>query len=109
MLELIDRGKGLYIIKIVSREIQTLDIPELKEKLIDAVNENQITKLVLDLSPVSMITSSGIGIFLSLSQLLKSRVRIAGACLEIINILELTKVSSVIKTYDTVDSAVRDF
>lgn len=56
-----------------------------------------------------MITSSGIGIFLNINQSLKSGLRLASPNAEVQKVLELTKVSSVIKIFDTVDAAIKSF
>ena len=90
-------------------EVHTLDVPELKEKLQKAIIDKGIKKLVLDLSEVKMITSSGIGIFLNINQSLKSGLRLASPNAEVQKVLELTKVSSVIKIFDTVDAAIKSF
>lgn len=109
MIEVTDKGQGLFIIKIVMQEVHTLDVPDLKEKLQKSIVENDIKKLVLDLKDVKMITSSGIGIFLNINQSLKSQLRLASANDEVKKVLELTKVTSVISLYSSVDEAVNSF
>ena len=99
----------LFIIKIIMQEVHTLDVPDLKEKLQQAIIDKGIKKLVLDLSDVKMITSSGIGIFLNINQSLKSQLRLAIANNEVKKVLELTKVTSVIKLFDSIDSAIESF
>lgn len=109
MIEVQDKGDGLFIIKIVMQEVHTLDVPDLKEKLQQAIIDKGINKLVLDLSDVKMITSSGIGIFLNINQSLKSQLRLAIANDEVKKVLELTKVTSVIKLFDSINSAIESF
>ena len=109
MIEVTDKGQGLFIIKIVMQEVHTLDVPDLKEKLQKSIVENDIKKLVLDLKDVKMITSSGIGIFLNINQSLKSQLRLAAANDEVKKVLELTKVTSVISLYSGVDEAANSF
>ena len=53
-----------------------------------------------------MITSSGIGIFLNINQSLKSKFVLAEANEEVRKVLELTKVTSVIKLLDSVEDAM---
>lgn len=65
--------------------------------------------MVVDLSDVKMITSSGIGIFLNINQSLKSQLRLAAANEEVKKVLDLTKVTSVIKLLKTVDEALATF
>lgn len=109
MIEIKDQGNGIFIIHIKMSEVHTLDVPELKEKLQKAIIDKGIKKLVLDLSEVKMITSSGIGIFLNINQSLKSGLRLSGPNAEVQKVLELTKVSSVIKIFDTVENASKSF
>lgn len=109
MIEITDRGNGLFVIKIVMQEVHTLDVPDLKEKLQQAIIDKGIKKLVLNLSDVKMITSSGIGIFLNINQSLKSQLRLAAANEEVKKVLELTKVTSVIKLMETISAAEESF
>jgi anti-sigma B factor antagonist len=109
MIDIKDHGNGLFVVKINMAEVHTLDVPDLKERLQHAIINKGIQKMVLDLSYVKMITSSGIGIFLNINQSLKSGLRIAGPNKEVQKVLELTKVSSVIKTFDTIEAALNSF
>jgi len=109
MIEINDRGSGVFVVKIVMTEVHTLDVPDLKEKLQQAIINNDIKKLVLNLVDVKMITSSGIGIFLNINQSLKSQLRLASANEEVKKVLELTKVTSVIKLFDSIDAALSSF
>lgn len=109
MIEVNDKGEGVFVIKIVMQEVHTLDVPDLKEKLQQSITDKGIKKLVLDLQNVKMITSSGIGIFLNINQSLKSNLRLAAANNEVKKVLELTKVTSVIKFFNTIDEALASF
>jgi len=109
MIEVNDKGSGLFVIKIVMPEVHTLDVPDLKEKLQHAIVDNGIKKLVLDLTNVKMITSSGIGIFLNINQSLKSQLKLAAANEEVKKVLELTKVTTVIKLFPSIDDALGSF
>jgi anti-sigma B factor antagonist len=109
MIEVNDKGDGLFIIKIVMKEVHTLDVPDLKEKLQEAIINKSIKKMVVDLTDVKMITSSGIGIFLNINQSLKSQLRLASANEEVKKVLDLTKVTSVIKLFKTTDEALASF
>jgi anti-anti-sigma factor len=109
MIEVNDKGDGIFVIKIVMKEVHTLDVPDLKEKLQETIIDKGIKKMVVDLTDVKMITSSGIGIFLNINQSLKSQLRLASANEEVKKVLDLTKVTSVIKLFDTVDDALKNF
>jgi anti-sigma B factor antagonist len=109
MFELIERNNGIFIVKIEMPEVHTLDVPELKEKLQQVIISKGIKKMVIDLSNVKMITSSGIGIFLNINQSLKSGLRLAAPNPEVRKVLDLTKVTSVIKVFDTQDAALLSY
>lgn len=109
MIQLEEKGNGLCVIKIIMPEVHTLDVPELKEKIQHAIIDKGIKNLVLDLSDVKIITSTGIGIFLNINQALKSQFKLAAPNDEIKKVLELTKVSTVIKYYNTVEEAISSF
>jgi anti-sigma B factor antagonist len=109
MIEVVDKGDGLFIIKIVMKEVHTLDVPDLKEKLQETIIDKGIKKMIVDLTDVKMITSSGIGIFLNINQSLKSQLRLASANEEVKKVLDLTKVTSVIKLYKSLDEAISSF
>jgi len=95
MIELTDKGNGTFVVKINMQEVHTLDVPDLKEKLQQAIVNKGIKRLVVDLADVKMITSSGIGIFLNINQNLKSQLRLAAPTPEVQKVLELTKVTSI--------------
>lgn len=109
MIQLDERGDGLSVIKIIMKEVHTLDVPDLKEKIQQTIIEKGIQKLVLDLSDVKIITSTGIGIFLNINQALKSKLKLASPNEDVKKVLELTKVTSVIKLYKSVDEAIQSF
>ena len=109
MIEVQDKGNDVFVIKIVMKEVHTLDVPDLKEKLQETIINKEIKKMVVDLTDVKMITSSGIGIFLNINQSLKSQLRLASANEEVKKVLDLTKVTSVIKLLKTVDEALATF
>ncbi|HON78497.1 MAG TPA: STAS domain-containing protein [Spirochaetota bacterium] len=109
MFQLIEQENDIYVVKIEMSEVHTLDVPELKEKLQQTIISKGIKKMVIDLSNVKMITSSGIGIFLNINQSLKSGLRLAAPNQEVRKVLELTKVTSVIKVFDTNEAALQSF
>lgn len=109
MIEVAEKANGIFVIKIVMKEVHTLDVPDLKEKLQATIIDRGIKKMVVNLAEVKMITSSGIGIFLNINQGLKSQLRLASANEEVKKVLDLTKVTSVIKLYKSVDEALASF
>lgn len=109
MFDLVEHGNDIFIVKMKLAEVHTLDVPELKEKLQQTIISKGIKRMVIDLANVKMITSSGIGIFLNINQSLKSGLRLASPNPEVQKVLELTKVTSVIKVFSTVDAAIQSY
>ena len=109
MIQVQDSGNGIFVIKIVVPEVHTIDILNLKEKLKQAIIGKDIKKLVIDLSDVKMITSTGIGIFLNINNDLHSNLRLTVLNDEVRKVLDLTKVSSVIKVFKSNDDAIKSF
>lgn len=109
MIELTDKGNDTYVVKIIMQQVHTLDVPDLKEKLQLAIVNKSIKRMVIDLSDVKMITSSGIGIFLNINQNLRSQFRLSSPTQEVKKVLELTKVTSMIKVFNSVESALQSF
>ena len=109
MIEISNKGDGLFVVQVKIPEVHTLDVPDLKEKIQQMILNNNIKKLVLDLSKVKSITSSGIGIFLNINEGLKSNFRLACPSMEVKKVLELTKVTSILKVFETVEMAIKSF
>ena len=109
MIHLDERGNGLCVVKILLKEVNILEITDLKENIQQAIVEKAINKMVIDLSNVKFITGKGVGIFLNINQMLKSELKLACLNDEIMRVIKLTKVISVIKIYDSVSDAISDF
>ena len=109
MIYLDARGSGLYIVKILIKDVNILAVTELKENIRQAIAEKDIKKMVIDFSDVKFFTSTGIGIFLNIHQIVKSELKFACLNDDIKRAIELTKVISVIKVYDSVSDAISDF
>lgn len=109
MLDVTEVNPEIFVMKLNRSEVHTLDVPELKDEMLKIINEKGIKQLVLDLTDVRTITSSGIGIFLNINQVLKSGFRIANPSQEVRNVLELTKLDSVVKVFESTDFAVKSF
>ena len=109
MIEISEYDGRIYLIKINLSEIYTLSVPELKENIQKEILNKNIDKLIIDLSSVNTITSSGLGIFLNINKSLKSELRLANPSPDVLKVLELTKVTSVVKIFDTIDMAIESF
>jgi anti-sigma B factor antagonist len=109
MIEVTKQEGDIFVLEVKIPEVHTLYVPDLKERIQQVIINNNIKKLVLDLSKVESITSTGIGIFLNVNNNLKSKFRLACASPDVKKVLELTKVNSVIKVFDTVNEAIKSF
>lgn len=81
--------------------------PELREQLHALVREGH-TRLVVDLSAVDSIDSSGLGALISGLKVARQAggdVRIAAPGEQAVAVLELTNLNRVLKSYDHADSA----
>jgi len=107
MIKITDQINDIFIVKLSMSAVHTLDVPELKEMIQQAIINKGIRKMVLDLSSTKTITSSGIGIFLSLNKSLKSYLRLACPGQEVQKVLDLTKVTTVIQVFDTIEAAIQ--
>ncbi|HLX11704.1 MAG TPA: STAS domain-containing protein [Bacteroidota bacterium] len=105
----------------VSNDIATLalkgdlvsesDTSKVKEKIHSLVSDN-IRKVVLDLSGVEFINSSGLGTLISSLTTLKNSggdLRLAGLGERVENLFVITKLVKVFDTYETVDRALSSF
>lgn len=101
-------------------EIVVINLPEkvsaeiadqLKSYIRELVEKNRY-KLVINLSQTTFMDSSGLGALvskISVTRANKGDVRLANAQEYILNLLELTHLDQVMKTYLTVNDAVRSF
>jgi anti-sigma B factor antagonist len=69
-------------------------------------------RIVLDLSAVEFMNSSGLGMLIGGASTLKNaggRLKLAGASEKILNLIKITKLSPVFEQYDSVKAAVASF
>ncbi len=99
-------GSGVSLIT-VRGELDLASAPNLKWTLGDAVRGGA-TQLVLDLSPVTFIDSTALGVLVAFLKGLAagSHLALAGADEEVMNIFELTGLDSTFDMFATVEEAV---
>ncbi len=109
-LKQIDR-EGVTVLQVTGKLIGGPDATELHELIHKLIDEG-VKNFVLDLEGVNWVNSSGLGILISGL----TTVRNSGGdlCLanpgeRINNIFNITKLSSVFKSYDNLDKAVSSF
>jgi anti-sigma B factor antagonist len=87
------------------------DATALHDKLVELV-EAKATRVVLDLSGVAIINSSGLGMLIKGASTMKEAggaLKLAGASGKILELIKITKLTGVLQTYPTVADAVADF
>ena len=87
------------------------DASKVNDKLHELA-ENGKTKIVADLSQVNWMNSSGLGILISALTTVRNaggELKVAAATDKIRNLLTITKLTNVIKLYDSVDEAIAGF
>ena len=86
----------------------TKDFNDLLHKLIDEGKK----KVVLDLSDVKFMNSSGLGMLISGLTTMKKNdgaLKLAGATEKIESLLIITKLITIFESYDSVDEAIKSF
>ncbi len=101
-------------IVVVSLDGNLFGEPEISEvrKEIYTVLDRGLTKVVLDLSKVNKINSSGLGTVMAILASIKGKggeLRLANITGYVGSVLVLTKLVKVLKIYETVDRAVKSF
>ncbi|BDX34727.1 anti-sigma factor antagonist [Mycobacterium antarcticum] len=84
--------------------------PELRKQLHDLVDGGS-NRVVVDLSAIEFIDSSGLGALISGLKLTRSAggdLRIAAPREQVLTVLELTNLNRVLRTYDSADRAFDD-
>jgi anti-sigma B factor antagonist len=105
-----NKDKSVVCIHIPKR-LASDSSTELKKQLKELV-QNGKNKIVMDLSDTHYMDSSGIGAIVS--KIAKTRankgdIRLANTQSYINDLLELTHINKILKTYPTVDNAVNSF
>ncbi|HID38862.1 MAG TPA: anti-sigma factor antagonist [Calditrichaeota bacterium] len=106
------KHKGGSVIEIIIPERLTSDTSDDLKKLLKELVENQRYKLVLNLSRTRYVDSSGLGAIVSKISVLRSNkgdIRLAAVHNYIKELLELTHLNQIIKSYTSVEEAVNSF
>lgn len=109
MIKLIDSSKGIFVLKIMIHEVHTITVSDLKTELNELIDKNKISKLILDLSNVEILTSPGLGLLLSINKVLSKCLRLACPHPDTLKVLELTQATTIIETFDTIEEAQASF
>ena len=109
--ELTFESRGDVLLARVMGEVDLSNVSSVKERLVEAV-PNTATALVLDLSSIDYLDSSGVRLIFELADRLASRgqkLRLVAPDDSIVNrVLVLTEVQRVVPLHASVDAALRE-
>lgn len=96
------------IIEIDSDRVDAALAPSLKSYGEEVIAKNPNKNVILDLSKVSLMDSSGLGVLVSLLKKMKGlgEIRIYGAQEVVKNIMHITRMDKVFKSFDDLDKAL---
>ncbi len=100
-------GKGVIIVEVPLEELDASNAPDFKAGLLPLLEKR--TKVVLDLSRLDFVDSSGLGAFLSCLKTMRSQegmLVFGGVSRNVRNVLELVHMYKLVDYFDTVDEAV---
>ncbi len=99
------------VVCILDGEIDINTSPELR-KACEVLSKNNEKKVLMDLSGVTYIDSSGLATLIEMFQRLKKiggRLRLSNLNEKVRNVFEITKLYKLFEIFDTRDSALREF
>lgn len=104
---------GVTILKPEAERIDVAVASEFRNRLLDLIDQGQ-RNLVVDLSTVNFIDSSGLGALVSALKTLKANggqgdVRLAHLQPSVVDLLEIIRLNRVFATYPSVDGAVESY
>lgn len=100
---------------IITPDVANLDAAhaaEFKEKAVQLITENEINHVVLDMSQVEFIDSSGLGSFLSILRLLHGQggeLKLARVHRSIKTMFELVAMNKIFDIHDLIEDAIAAF
>lgn len=106
-----DRRGQVIVLTAVVPEIDARNAPAAKQTFHGLI-ENGSSKIVVDLSSLSFMDSSGLGALVSAVKTARAAdgdVRLCGLSAEVRSIFQLTRLFKVFKVFDNVDEAVDSF
>lgn len=112
-MELVDSTRdGVLIITLNGDFLDAKEAPQFKKEATELFNQKGIYRVVLDLSKLSFIDSTGLGAFLSLLRTLNGLhgdLKLANMTRPIRTIFELVCMHKIFNVYDSVDKAVQAY
>jgi anti-anti-sigma factor len=102
---------GIVILALDGKILGGPDSKNVNDFINKMIDENKL-KLVIDFSQVELMNSSGLGIIIQASNILKQKNgKLKLACLpeKIKNLLQITKLNHIFESHDTIKTALSSF
>jgi anti-sigma B factor antagonist len=98
---------GVLVVRVTERRLDASKAPEFKNQIV-ALTEGEVNRLVLDLTQVDFIDSSGLGVIVSCLKRLgpSGNLAIAGANGAVRRLFTLTRMDRIFSLFDTPQAAV---
>ena len=103
--------EGITVIAIEGNLMGGPDASTLNDKLMELIGQKK-TRVVLDISGVNIINSSGLGMLIKGASTLKSAgggLKIAKASNKILELIKVTRLTGILETHKTVADAAKSF
>ena len=103
--------EGITVIAIEGNLMGGPDASTLNDKLMELIGQKK-TRVVLEISGVSIINSSGLGMLIKGASTLKSAgggLKIAKASNKILELIKVTRLTGILETHKTVADAAKSF
>ena len=103
---------NIIVIKLEGGNLDAQESPDFKQKASDLISKEGSNQVVLDLSSLNFIDSTGLGSFLSIMRGLNGSqgdIKLANMSSPIHTIFELVCMHKIFEIYDSVDEAVAAF
>lgn len=104
-----ESAEGVFIVKLVVEEVHLLDVMKLNEQLQNLIQSNNMTRMILDLSYVHVMTSAAIGMLLNINRKIKSGLRLSSPSMGVQRVFEFTSISAIIPVFNTVTDALNSY
>jgi anti-sigma B factor antagonist len=103
--------ENVIIIQMSGKIVGGPDSAEINKQVTKAIEEKKVN-VIIDLSGVELMNSSGLGILIQSNQLLKQaggKLKLASVTEKIQSLFVITKLNTVFDTYDSVDKAIESY
>ena len=105
----IKKTDDITVIKILENKLYQNAVTPFKEKMIDLLDQGN-KKIIIDLSDVDVMNSSGLGILITAVTILKDNngaLRLINVSDRINNLLKITKLTTVFEIAESYDQAIK--